>query len=293
MYSIVIPTYNEELKIIKETVNKCSFVMNQHKLKHEIILIDDGSITKVNFKFPSFKIIRHPHNAGYGRSIKSGILAAKFDSIIITDADGTYPIESIPTLINSYTKNKFDMVVGARQGEHYDESFKKKILRIILKFLVEYTAGRNIPDINSGLRIFSKEKTLSYFNYLCDTFSFTTSLTLAFMMNGLFVEYIPIKYSIRHGKSKVHLLRDSLRTLQFIVEAMVFYNPIKVFLALILSIIFLGSTLLLFLIISSSSSSIIYAILFIILLLSIIGFSFSLISIQLKQILSKSKKYDE
>ena len=50
------------------------------------------------------------------------------------------------------------------------------------------------------------------------------------MMNSLFVKYIPIPYHKRAGKTKVHLLRDSLRTLQYIVEAVAYYNPLKIFL---------------------------------------------------------------
>ncbi len=80
------------------------------------------------------------------------------------------------------------MVVGARQGKNYSESIKKGALRFILKHLVEFTAGRKIPDINSGLRIFSRREAVPYFSYLGDAFSFTTSITLAYMMNGMFIK---------------------------------------------------------------------------------------------------------
>src|SRR4029078_4649950 len=75
-----------------------------------------------------------------------------------------------------------------------------------------------------------KKEIKPFFPKLCDTFSFTTSLTLAYMMTGRFVQYIPIDYKKREGKTKVRLFRDSMRTLQFIVEAIMFYNPIKIFL---------------------------------------------------------------
>jgi hypothetical protein len=77
--------------------------------------------------------------------------------------------------------------------------------------------------------VFSKETILPYFSRLCDTFSFTTSLTLAYMMTGKFVAYTPINYYKRVEKTKVRLLRDALRTMQFIVEAIVYYNPLKIF----------------------------------------------------------------
>jgi hypothetical protein len=70
---------------------------------------------------------------------------------------------------------------------------------------------------------------MSYFNRLCDTFSFTTSLTLAYMMNSKFVAYTEIDYYKRVGTTRVHLFRDMLKTLQFIIEAAVFYNPLRIF----------------------------------------------------------------
>jgi len=78
--------------------------------------------------------------------------------------------------------------------------------------------------------VFNRNTAATFFAHVCDTFSFTTSLTLAHMTNGKFVGYIPISYHERAGQSKVRLLRDSLRTLQYILE--VYFNPLKAFLLL-------------------------------------------------------------
>ena len=144
------------------------------------------------------------------------------------DADGSYPIGEIPKIVRQY-QTGFDMVVGERHGKHYDGSLMKKALRLVLQALVEFTSGRKIPDINSGLRVFSKKTVLPYFPRLCDSYSFTTSLSLTYMMTGKFVAHTPIDCCKRVGKTKVRLFRDALRTMQFIVEAIMFYNPIKIF----------------------------------------------------------------
>lgn len=236
MITIVIPAYNEENAII-DTISEIRQVLDEKNsetgagiLQYEIIIVNDGSSdsTRDKAEVAGVKVINHPHNIGYGRSLKDGIQNARFDTIVITDADRTYPSEEIPHLLKEYQKG-FDMVVGARTGKHYRESLLKSPLRSILKFLVEFTAGRKVPDVNSGLRIFSKGTIIPYLNHLCDTFSFTTSLTLAYMMTGRFVKYIEIPYEKREGKSKVKLFRDSLRTLQYILQAINYYNPIKLF----------------------------------------------------------------
>jgi glycosyltransferase involved in cell wall biosynthesis len=238
--SLVIPCLNEE-EVIVETIRKARSTLDTMNLEsYEIIIIDDGSIDRsAAFALAEgARVIRHPHNAGYGKSIKDGIVQAKHDTIIISDSDGTYPLEEIPKLTKEYEKG-FDMVVGARTGVHYRESWSKEFLRYILRWLVEFTAGRPIPDINSGLRIFSRKVSMQFFNRLCDTFSFTTGITLAYMMTMKYVVYVPIPYRNRVGKSKVRIFRDSLRTLQYIVEAILFYNPIKIFIVLcIFSLLF-------------------------------------------------------
>jgi glycosyltransferase involved in cell wall biosynthesis len=230
MISLVIPAFNEQDQIAT-TIATASGVLRSAKLEpFEIVVVDDGSTdaTGAQARKAGARVVTHIQNLGYGRSLKDGIAASSYDTIVITDADGTYPLGEIPTLVAEYDRG-FDMVVGARTGRHYRESFIKSPMRKLLKWLVEFTAGRSIPDTNSGLRVFSRKTIMPYYNHLCDTFSFTTAATLAYMMTGRTVAYLPIPYHQRVGKSKVRLLRDSMRTLQYIVEAIIYYNPLKIF----------------------------------------------------------------
>ena len=230
MISVVIPAF-EEAEAIGSIVKELQTELRT--IAHEVLVIDDGSrdTTAALAQAAGARVIRHPHNLGYGAALKTGINGAYYDTIVITDADGTYPTDAIPGLLSEY-ENGFDMVVGARTGVHYRESALKSPLRLILKWLVEFTTGRKIPDINGGLRVFSRQTIIPYFDRLCNTFSFTTSLTLAYMMTGKFVVYVPISYRQRIGKTKVRLFRDSLRTMQYIVQAILYYNPLKIFLLL-------------------------------------------------------------
>lgn len=235
MFSVVIPAYNEE-DAIKPTIEFIEKTLKELNLQGcELVIVDDGSNDKTQeilkeYEDSNFvKVVRHPHNLGYGRSLKDGINSASNDSIVIIDCDLTYPFEKVKELFDLYAQG-FDMVVGARTGKFYKESVIKSPLRKILRFLVEFSAGRSIPDINSGFRIFSKKTVTKYFKHLCETFSFTTSMTLAYMMTGKTVKYFDIPYHEREGKTKVKLFKDSMRTLQYIVQAITYYNPLKIFL---------------------------------------------------------------
>lgn len=233
MISVVVPALNEE-KGIGVTIQSIQATLSKAGItRFQIVVVNDGSrdqTARIAEEHGAY-VVNHVHNLGYGRSLKDGIAAARYDTIAIVDADGTYPIERLPEFITEYNKG-YDLIVGRRQGAHYHESWLKRPLRAILKFLVEFTTGQAIPDINSGMRIFSRKTILPYFDQLCNTFSFTTSQTMAYMLTGRFIGYIPIDYHSRIGEKKVKLFRDSLRTLQYIVQSVLYYNPFKLFLLL-------------------------------------------------------------
>lgn len=287
MISIVIPAFNEQ-DSIAGTITEIQSIMEANQYKpYEIVVVDDGSKddTKQRAIDAGARVVRNPHNAGYGLSLKRGITEAKYETIVITDADLTYPAKSIPDLLKIYFEEKHDMVVGQRTGEHYRESALKAPMRAVLKFLVEFTAGRHIPDINSGLRVFNRTAVMEHFSKLCNTFSFTTSMTLGYMMTGRFVAYLPIEYHERVGSSKVRLLRDSIRTFQYIIEAIVYYNPLKIFVLMMMALVVISALSLftawltglnIFYIFGTGA-----------LLSGIVVFCFGLLAVLLKQILQK------
>ena len=232
MISIVCPAYNESGTVGK-TVASIHSTMASTGLDYEIIVVDDGSsdTTAAEANQAGAIVISHPRNAGYGAALKTGIVNARYDWIAITDSDGTYPMDLLPQLL-SYIP-RFDMVIGARTGKFYWHSIVKTVARLFLLWLSEFVTGKDIPDINSGFRVFRKQIAQQHLSRIGNGFSFTTTLTLAMFLEGHFIKYIPITYYPRRdGKSKVRHFRDSLRTLQVLVQAILYYNPIKLFLIL-------------------------------------------------------------
>ena len=228
-FSVVVPAFNEGLAV-GDVVRLIIETMASTGQPFEVIVVDDGSSddTAIGARDGGATVISHPQNAGYGAALKTGITRARYDHIVITDADGTYPIDRIPDLM-SYA-DRFDMVVGARTGAHYRGSWFKEPARIILGGMVEWVTGTSIPDVNSGLRVFRTALARQYFHVISQGYSFTTTITLAAISNGYFVKYLPIEYHRRVGSSKVRLARDIPRTTQIVLQACVYYNPIKLFL---------------------------------------------------------------
>jgi len=227
----VIPAFNEA-ESLAGVVEKLRGDLRRRDVPHEIVVVVDGATdaTEKIARQVADRVVVHPVNCGYGRSLKTGILAAKHDCIVITDADGTYPHDRIPDLLA--LMDRFDMVVGARSGSFYSGNTVKRYGRVLFRWLSEYATGQSIPDINSGLRAFRRSQIVPFFPLINSGFSFTTTCTLSYLLNDLLVAYVPIDYFKRQGVSKVHHVRDSLRALQIIVEAILRCNPIKAFLLL-------------------------------------------------------------
>ncbi|MFH0732504.1 MAG: glycosyltransferase family 2 protein [Candidatus Omnitrophota bacterium] len=234
MISIIVPAYNEE-KAIKNVLLRLVSVADAAFKDYEIVVVDDGSTdnTQQMIKACQTKkmtLLTHPENMGYGKSLLDGIEAARYNCIGIIDADATYPVDDLPKLFSYYPG--YDMVVGARFGKEFRKGVIKRPARSVFQFLVEYACGRKIPDVNSGMRIFKKDLVLQFKPFLCGGFSFTTTLTLIFSLNKYYIKFVPVQMNKREGTSKVRHFYDTLRTAQIIVEAILFYNPIKLFLLL-------------------------------------------------------------
>jgi len=238
--SVIIPAYNEE-SAVSNVIAGIKKAMDQTGLGYEIIAVDDGSTDKTHDVLKSsqgISVITHPENKGYGASLRSGIEKAKYETIVIIDADDTYPPDKIPELLNSMAS--YDMVVAARTGEVIHIPLLRKFAKFTLNIIANYLSGMKIPDLNSGLRAMKKEHVLRFLNILPSGFSFTTTITLALLTSGYSVKYIPINYKHRKRMSKFHPVKDTVNMLSLIVRTILYFNPLKVFVPLGLGLIALG-----------------------------------------------------
>jgi len=236
--SVILPAYNEEAAIGAQ-IKSIRGVLSRHRRPHEIIVVDDGSEDSTGEQAvrAGARVLRHPENRGYGAALKSGIVAAKYDTIVISDADGTYPADEIPNLVAKL--EAADMVVGARTGDNVNIPWLRRPAKWMLRWLATRIAGRAIPDLNSGLRVFRRERVKQYFPILSNKFSFTTTVTLALLADDYRVVYHPINYYRRVGKSKIRPQHFMEFTILVLRMAMLF-QPLRVFLPLALACGLLG-----------------------------------------------------
>lgn len=228
--SVVIPAFNEGGHVAGQ-VRAVHEVMERSGWSYEIIVVDDGSAdnTAAEADATGARVLRRARNRGYGAALRLGISRAAHDWILITDADGTYPVEAIPELLARADDN--EMVVGARLGASVQIPLVRRPAKWFLNRLSSYLAGQHLPDINSGLRLMRKSLVRQYEFLLPDGFSFTTTITLAAACNGHAFEYVPIDYHARLGESKIRP-RHAYDFTILILRTIVFFNPLKVFIPL-------------------------------------------------------------
>ena len=241
--SIIIPCYNEK-DAVRDTIESIRSVIHNSKMNDvEIICVNDGSTDGSEHVLNALArehqtggllVVHHNRNQGYGAALKTGIRRSQKTYICITDADGTYPNERIPDLIDQITKHDLDMVVGARVGPNVDYSKIRSIPKMILVPWVSFLCGTDVPDMNSGLRIFRRDRSLDFLKLLPDGFSFTTTITICLLRNRYAVEFTPISYAKRIGKSHIKPVRDTLRFTQLILRTGMYFAPMRLLSPLII-----------------------------------------------------------
>ena len=231
--TVIVPAYNEENGIGRVLKELCD-ILDASGLMHEVIVVDDGSTdgTAEVVRQHDVKLMQHQANQGYGGALKTGIRHASYPLIAITDADGTYPNDRLPELIQQVVRGETDMAVGARIGQNVSITWIRRPAKWVIGRLAELAAGQRIPDLNSGLRVFREVTALRFLNLLPSGFSFTTSITLAMLTNGYAVKYLSIDYHERTGRSKIRPFQDTLNFILLILRIALYFAPLKIFLPL-------------------------------------------------------------
>jgi glycosyltransferase involved in cell wall biosynthesis len=233
--SIIIPVFNE-------AQNLADLLEKIHALQiaqAEILVIDDGSVdgsAEIAFNAGA-NVVRHPYNIGNGAAVKSGIRAAQGRTLVLMDGDGQHQPEDIPKLL--VEAEGYHMIVGER-AKGSKLRFHRNAANIFYNFLASYVTRFKVKDLTSGFRVLSRRDALRFIDLLPNTFSYPTTLTLAFLRSGLTVKYVPIQSLYRAGQSKISLLTDGIRFLLIITKIATLFSPFRIFLPVSMFFFFAG-----------------------------------------------------
>lgn len=238
--AVVIPAFNEE-GAVRSTVEEVRRVLTENGVPHEIVVVNDGSTdrTREEAVASGARVIHFPDNIGYGHALKAGIAATQSDLVAILDADGTYPADQLPAMLEMARVS--DMVVGDRGAAMTNVPLIRRPAKFMLNSLASMLAQRHINDLNSGLRVFRRPSLERFISLLPDGFSFTTTITLCMLASNLRVAYHPISYGQRVGHSKIRAAHF-FNFILLVVRLTVYFQPLRVFLPFG-AILFVGGVL--------------------------------------------------
>lgn len=232
--SIVIPMLNEE-KSVADTISRIRRVTGAIPAwEFEIVCVNDGSTdgtASILAGLAGIRVITHEVNRGYGAALRTGLDRCESEWIFLVDADGTYPLEDLPRLLE-YAVPGFDMVVGARSGIGIEQKPFFRLARWILRKMAYVLSGHMVPDLNSGMRVFRRGLYAQFRGLLPTGFSFTTTITMAALYSDYRLKFVPIEYSHRVGDSSIRPVRDFFAFAILIVRIASYFEPLRFFLPL-------------------------------------------------------------
>jgi glycosyltransferase involved in cell wall biosynthesis len=225
--------YNEEPGTVRATVDEllkaCSALEG---VESRIIIVDDGSDHPLSAEdlggSDRITLLTHEVNRGYGAALKKGIRAGSAEWIAILDADNTYPVSELPRLVEQI--NDHDMVVGVRTGSVNETPALRRPPKILLNKFASYLANTRIVDLNSGMRVFSRELAYSLWDLFPQRFSFTSTMTMGAIVGGFDIKEVPINYYKRTGSSTIHPIKDTINFFSISFRLGLLFSPMRIFL---------------------------------------------------------------
>jgi len=231
--SVIIPAYNEEESLKAFLPEVVSFCKDRG---YRLIVVDDGSQDGTWKLLRSFEAengltaIHHKVNRGYGGAIKSGVRAATTDYVITIDADGQHLLEDIERLHERIIASQADMVIGNRDGN--PQSLYRKTGKNLIRRIARLLMPLHVKDINSGMKIYDTALAKKYIRLCPDSMAFSDTIALAFIGNRHLVDEMPISLRPRARGTSTIGTRTALTTIMELLNIVVLFNPMRVFLPL-------------------------------------------------------------
>ncbi len=217
--SIIIPSYNEELRL-PATLDRIAEYIQMSGRKTEVLVVDDGSKDRTaavaesfRSKIPLLRVVSNGVNRGKGYSVRYGMREARGRFALFTDADLSAPVEEAGKLLDALENH--DVAIGSRAMDRtlisvHETPFREfagiifnKIVRIILRL--------PFVDTQCGFKAFRRERCRIIFEQQrIERFGFDPELLYLARHHGLRAVEIPVRWG-HSPATKVNLLRDSLQ----------------------------------------------------------------------------------
>lgn len=230
--SVVVPAYNEEQRL-PDTLAQILAYLERQPYRFEVLVADDGSddgtaalVERLMAQRPELRLLRLDHR-GKGYTVRKGVLAARGEYVLFSDADLAVPIEEWEKVARSFAAGA-DVVIGSREGlgaRRQGEPRYRHVMGRVFNLIVRVVAVGGIQDTQCGFKAFRYAVAQDLFQRvrLYDdqarvvrgpaVTAFDVEVLFLARRRGYRVAEVPVLW--RYGtETKVDPLRDSLRNLR-------------------------------------------------------------------------------
>ena len=224
--SVVIPAYNEAVRL-GNTIRSVVAYMRQYSPDGEVIVVDDGSVDQTaELARQTFadeagnlrtSVISYKSNLGKGRAVRLGLLAARGDVALFSDADLSTPITEAPKLVEPIVQGQFDVTFGSRALERkligVHQPWRREQGGRVFNLAVRLATGMPFWDTQCGFKAFRMSVCRPLVEAATvDRFGFDVELLYLAFRAGLKLKEIPVRWDHNEG-SKINLMSDSFKML--------------------------------------------------------------------------------
>jgi len=231
--SIVIPSYNEEARI-RASLESVLDYLARTGTDAEVVVVDDGSgdatvaiVEQLAAGRPRddrvvIRVLRNGRNRGKGYSIKHGVLMARGELVLVSDADFSTPIDELPLLLRAVEVEGHGIAIGSRglprsRVEKRQAAWREMMGRAF-NGLVRVLTRLPFRDTQCGFKLIRRQETLPLFRAArIERFAYDVEILYLARKAGVRVVEVPVLWRNAKG-SKVNALVDPLNMLKDIVR---------------------------------------------------------------------------
>lgn len=202
--SIIVPVFNERATVA-ELLRRVAAV----DVEKEIIAVDDGSSDGsreilADLELPGLRVIHHPRNLGKGGAVRTGLIHATGQIVLVQDADLELEPAEIPSLIRPIVEGRAQVVYGSRILNSANPSpnspfyWGGRLVTMVCNLLY----GSRLTDAPTGYKVFRREL-IGRVGYQANGFDWEPEITAKLLRRGVRIVERPITYrprQVREGK---------------------------------------------------------------------------------------------
>lgn len=217
--SVVIPCLNEAAGIA-QVVTDARAALTAAGVNGEVVVVDNGSDDGSDeLARDAGAIVLHEARRGYGSAYLAGLAAARGRFIVMTDADGTYPLDRLGEFVERL-RGGADMVLGSRFHGTIEPGAmpwpNRYIGNPILTGMLNLLFRSRVSDAHCGLRAVRKDA-LPSLQLAATGMEFASEMVIKAGKRRLRIDEIPIDYRMRIGESKLARFSDAWRHIRFML----------------------------------------------------------------------------